>query len=241
MRPEIHYWAKVLTHPINVIFFFYWLCSFLQKACKLRLNTNPKTIREKNNSKMSNILNLLHSYSHFSSFALLHIYMISSSYIGCLQYPTAVKQVVITKKKKRIRTNLVWQSKIKINKMLQKAQYESMLMILYDTIHWQLKLSLPGSVYSDRESRPPTAPATLPSPSVAPVEKPPSASCAWVEPWSRWASGEYCSRGGNSLREEPKKAGPSWEEVGGRLGEYGGRSPTAVLGRLVGMAPWTGF
>lgn len=102
-------------------------------------------------------------------------------------------------------------------------------------------VSLPGSVYSDRESSPPTAPATFPSPSVAPVEKPPSASCAWVEPWSRWASGEYGSRGGNSLREEPKKAGPSWDEAGGRLGEYGGRSPTAVLGRLVGMAPWTGF
>lgn len=41
--------------------------------------------------------------------------------------------------------------------------------------------------------------------------------------------------------EELKKAGGSWDEGAGRLGEYGGRRPTAVLGRLVGIAPWTGF
>lgn len=125
--------------------------------------------------------------------------------------------------------------------MVQKAQHVQVYQLaLYNPLQ-QPKCCLPGRVYSDRESSPPMAPVTFPSPSVAPVEKPPSASCAWVEPWSRWASGEYGSRGGNSLREELKKAGPSCDEVGGRLGEYGGRSPTAVLGRLVGMAPWTGF
>lgn len=37
--------------------------------------------------------------------------------------------------------------------------------------------------------------------------------------------------------EELKKAGGSWGDGAGRLGEYGGRRPTAVLGRLVGIAP----
>lgn len=41
--------------------------------------------------------------------------------------------------------------------------------------------------------------------------------------------------------EELKKAGGSWGEGAGRLGEYEGRRATAVLGRLVGIAPWTGF
>lgn len=41
--------------------------------------------------------------------------------------------------------------------------------------------------------------------------------------------------------EELKKVEGSWDEGAGRFGEYGGRRPTAVLGRLVGIAPWTGF
>lgn len=43
------------------------------------------------------------------------------------------------------------------------------------------------------------------------------------------------------MMAELKKAVGSCEEEGGRLEEYGGRRPTAVLGRLVGIAPWTGF
>lgn len=41
--------------------------------------------------------------------------------------------------------------------------------------------------------------------------------------------------------EELKKAEVSWVDGAGRFGEYGGRRPTAVLGRLVGIAPWTGL
>lgn len=44
-----------------------------------------------------------------------------------------------------------------------------------------------------------------------------------------------------SLIGELKKAGGSWADGAGRLGEYGGRRATAVLGRLVGIAPCTGL
>ncbi|KAF3853278.1 hypothetical protein F7725_013966 [Dissostichus mawsoni] len=77
----------------------------------------------------------------------------------------------------------------------------------------------PGRVYSDSESSPPAETPTFPSASVSPVGKLPRASCAWVEPWSRWASCVKGSRGVVSLREELKKAEGSWGDGAGRLGD----------------------
>lgn len=114
----------------------------------------------------------------------------------------------------------------------QKKEVYQIFSLICQKYMMILTLCLPGRVYSDNESRPPAAIPAFPSPSEAPVGKPPSASCAWVEP-----SDGYGSRGGMSLMGELKKAG----DGAGRLGEYGGRRPTAVLGRLVGIAPWTGF
>lgn len=98
-------------------------------------------------------------------------------------------------------------------------------------------------MYSERESSPPVLSdpdPPFPAVSPAPELKEPRVSIVWEEA-SLWPSTEKGSSGGSGLTAELKNGVVSWPEEAGMPGEYGGLNPTAVFGKLVGMAPWTGF
>ncbi len=81
---------------------------------------------------------------------------------------------------------------------------------------------------------------TPPFPAASPELKEPRESIVWEEA-SLWPRSEEDSSGGSELTAELKYWVVSWVEDVERPGEYGGLKPTAVFGRLVGMAPWTEF